>query len=125
MARRSSIKRMRSTYEEVLAADLKAAGVSYGYETEAFPYVVEHKYTPDFVFYHTKILVEAKGYFSGADRGKILRARPAIEAEGWELRFVFQRANNKLNKRSATTYADWCDRYGFVWAQGNVPKEWY
>ncbi len=125
MGRRSSTRVLRSTYEDALAAQLEGSGVSFGYETEAFPYVTTHKYIPDFVFYNTKILVEAKGYFTPADRGKILRARTAIEQEGWELRFVFQRANNRLSTRTKTTYADWCDRHKFAWAEGDIPREWY
>ena len=115
----------RSTYEDKIVEDLKEHGVTFGYETEAFPYIVEHKYIPDFVFYNTRILVEAKGYFTGADRSKILRSMPAIRDEGWDLRFVFMRASNKLNKNSKTTYGDWCDKHGFIWTEGMIPKEWY
>ena len=125
MTRPRSTSILRSGYEDRIKAVLDAECVQYGYETEAFPYVTSHKYIPDFVFYHTKILVEAKGYFTPKDRSKLLKVRPAIEEEGWELRLVFQRANNLLNKTSATTYADWADRHGFVWAEGQIPKEWY
>jgi predicted nuclease of restriction endonuclease-like RecB superfamily len=115
----------RSSYEDKIIASLDAEDIEYGYETEKFPYVVEHLYIPDFVFPQTRILVEAKGYFTPEDRGKILKARPAIDESGWELRFVFQRAANKLNKNSKTTYGKWCDRHGFVWAEGLIPSDWY
>lgn len=117
--------KLRSSFEDTLEETLRSQGVPFGYETEAFPYVKYHKYTPDFVFYDTRILVEAKGFFTGADRSKVLLAREAIEQEGWELRFVFQKPFNKLSKTSKTTYAAWCERHGFVWADTVIPKEWY
>jgi len=41
-----------------------------------------------------------------------------------DIRFVFQNANNKLNKRSKTTYAQWADKHGFPWAHKRIPEEW-
>lgn len=114
----------RSGFEQEIAAQLKLDGVDYEYETEKFVYVKEHTYKPDFIFHNTRIIVEAKGYFLPADRAKSLLVRPIMEAEGWELRFVFANARNRLNARSSTTYADWCDKHGFVWAQGRIPEEW-
>lgn len=114
----------RSGFEDELIAQLRLEGVPFDYETETFVYNKPHKYKPDLVFYEQRLLVEAKGYFTAADRAKSLLVRPVLEAEGWELRFVFERAENFLNKNSNTTYADWCDRHEFVWAQGRVPLEW-
>jgi hypothetical protein len=67
-------------------------------------------------------MIETKGYFTAADRAKhlaIKKQMPKIE-----IRFVFMNAKNKLNKNSSTTYADWCDRHGFKWAEGSVPDSW-
>lgn len=115
---------LRSSFEDRLAAALDAEGIEYEYETKTFSYTVVHKYKPDFVLKKAKLLVEAKGYFTAADRSKCLAARPAIEAAGWELVFVFQRASNKLHRLSPTTYADWCDKHGFRWAEGEIPVAW-
>lgn len=115
----------RSPYEDRIIEALDGSGVDYEYEKHKFPYTVEHWYKPDFSFPRTMVIVEAKGYFTGADRSKALKARPAIEAEGWELRFVFIKASNKLNKNSKTTYASWCDKHGFKWAEGMIPESWY
>lgn len=104
---------------------LKDNKAKYEYESLRFPYIVEHNYIPDFVFPKTRILVEAKGWFTGADRSKILKVRPAIREAGWELRFCFQQPHNKLNPRSKTTYATWCDKHGFIWSELIIPKEWY
>jgi len=115
----------RSTYEYALADVLDKNNVEYGYETERFSYVVKHWYKPDFVFYNTRILVEAKGWFTSKDRTKVLKAREAIEKDGWELRFVFEKPNNKLRPASKTTYALWCEQHGFEWANYYIPEEWY
>jgi len=41
-----------------------------------------------------------------------------------DIRFVFSNSRNKLNKKSKTTYADWCDKHGFKWADKQIPKSW-
>ena len=42
----------------------------------------------------------------------------------YDIRFVFANCKNKIYKGSSTTYADWCKRHGFDWAEKAVPKEW-
>jgi len=42
-----------------------------------------------------------------------------------DIRFVFLRASNKIYKGSKTTYAAWCERHGFEWAEGSIPTDWY
>jgi hypothetical protein len=99
--------------------DLKA---DYTYEAKRFPYTpkVRH-YTPD-VILGNGIIVEIKGYFSTEDRSK----HKLIKAQypEMDLRFVFNNPGNYIRKGSKTTYSDWCDQYGFKWAQGLIPKEW-
>ena len=41
-----------------------------------------------------------------------------------DIRFVFTRSSSKINKGSKTTYADWCSRYGFKYADKLIPEEW-
>ena len=42
-----------------------------------------------------------------------------------DIRMLFQRASNKLSKKSKTSYADWCDKHGVVWAEGDtIPAAW-
>lgn len=124
MPRKRTRSTKRSGFEDTLADQLDKAGAWYAYETERFRYTIQKTYTPDFVLPRSRILIEAKGYFTSADRSKTLAAREAIEEQGWELRFVFQKASNKLNKKSKTTYGDWCDKHGFLWAEGKVPRAW-
>lgn len=109
-------------FELNIAQDLEKRGVPFDYEKVKLTYTVEHTYKPDFGV-GGKVIIEAKGYFTSADRSKLLavkRANPEID-----LRLLFMRASNKLNKESETTYADWADKHGFTWAEGtSVPAEW-
>ncbi len=95
--------------------------MSFDYEARSFPYQRPTKYTPDF-FLPNGIIVEAKGYFKSADRTKHLRVRE--QYPHLDIRFVFQDARKRLGKTSSTTYGDWCDRYGFLWAEKSIPMEW-
>jgi hypothetical protein len=104
-----------------VASALTRAGVHHSYESMKLNYTKECKYTPDFVL-DNGIILEVKGYWIASDRTKHLRVREAHP--DLDIRFVFQRATNTLNKTSKTTYADWCDKHGFLWCQGDIPKEW-
>ena len=41
-----------------------------------------------------------------------------------DLRFVFQNQNNKLFKGSKTTYAQWAEKHGFMFAHRHIPQSW-
>ncbi len=112
----------RSNAEELFADSLTESSITFQYEEFKLPYVVSKHYCPDFFLTDYGFFVEYKGYFKPADRKKhllIKKQHPTID-----LRFVFQNPWNRLNKRSKTTYADWCDRHGFLWAEGSLPKSW-
>ena len=114
--------KFRSQLEENIAKLLDGLGVSFQYESEKLGYTIEHSYTPDFVLPNYTYL-EAKGYWSPADRRKILnvkKANPEID-----LRMVFQSPYNKINKKSKTTYAQWCEKHDIPWSSyQNIPIEW-
>lgn len=114
----------RSGLEEKVADQLKKSGVKYGYETTKIKYVVPekvHTYTPDFVF-PNGLIVETKGRFVAADRKKHLLIQQ--QCPDLDIRFVFQNSNNKINKGSKTSYADWCVKNGFKYADKRIPDEW-
>lgn len=118
----------RSGFEGDIADSLTARGVPFDYESEKIAYEKPARkatYTPDFILIKpddTPMVVEAKGYFRSSDRQK-LRAVKASNPD-LDLRLVFGRAGNRLNKTSATTYAAWAEKYGFPWAEGDIPDEW-
>lgn len=37
---------------------------------------------------------------------------------------MFSRARTPIYKGSKTTYADWCEKNGFQWAEKLIPREW-
>jgi len=112
----------RSGLEHKIAEKLTKQGVAYEYEARRIPYTGKpHSYTPDFIL-PNGIIVEAKGIFSSADRAKHLLIKE--QHPELDIRFVFGYANNKLTKKSKTTYWMWCEKNGFRWASELIPKEW-
>lgn len=113
----------RSGLEEKIAANLKQRGVVVGYETTKISYVVHETrtYTPDWQL-PNGVIVESKGRFTLEDRKKhllIQRQHPFLD-----IRFVFQNSKNVIRKGSKTTYADWCIKNGFLYADKEIPDEW-
>ena len=113
----------RSGLEERVAKELKEAGVKYEYETQKIKYRVEEDrtYTPDFIL-PNGIIVETKGRFMQADRKKHLLIKK--QYPDYDIRFVFQNSRAKLYKGAKSTYGDWCDKHGFIYADKSIPKEW-
>ena len=114
----------RSGLEEDVAKMLTEAGIPFTYEETKIKYIKpasEHQYTPDFVL-DNGIIVETKGRFLIADRKKhilIKRQQPHLD-----IRFVFSNSKQKLNKGSYTTYAQWCVKNGFMYADKTIPEDW-
>jgi predicted nuclease of restriction endonuclease-like RecB superfamily len=115
--------KFRSDYELSVAKYLAEQGVKYEYESEKLSYQPKLKtYTPDFYLPEQDIYVEAKGFFSPADRQKMLLV---IKQNMFcDIRMLFLRASNKLNRSSKTTYGSWCDKHGILWADKTIPLEW-
>jgi len=123
--RRHAIKNgYRSGLEEDLADSLRARGVNFTYEETKIKYIQpasEHQYTADFEL-ENGIIIESKGRFLVADRKKhllIKRQQPHLD-----IRFVFSNSKQRLSKASRTTYADWCTKNGFLYADKEIPEHW-
>jgi len=115
----------KSGLEESISNQIDSKGIKVEYETEKVSYSIpasEHTYHPDFLL-PNGIFVETKGRFVIADRKKHI----LIKAQHPELdiRFVFTNSRNKINKNSKTTYADWCEKNGFKYADKVIPDEWF
>jgi hypothetical protein len=114
----------RSGLEEDVAKMLTEAGVPFTYEETKIKYIKpasEHQYTPDFVL-DNGIIVETKGRFMIQDRQKhllIQRQQPDLD-----IRFVFSNSKQKLSKTSYTTYAKWCEKNKFLYADKTIPETW-
>jgi hypothetical protein len=114
----------RSGLEEAVAADLVGQGVSFTFEELVIPYVKPERparYTPDFVL-ENGIIIETKGRFLTEDRQKHLLIQK--QHPNLNIRFIFSNSKAKISKRSSTTYAMWCEKNGFIFADKEVPKEW-
>lgn len=114
----------RSGLEVKIAEQLKSAGVEVEYETTKIKYVVPeslHTYTVDFVL-PNGVMIETKGRFLLSDRKKhllIQKQHPDLD-----IRFVFSNSKTKISKGSKTSYADWCNKNNFKFADKEVPVEW-
>ena len=140
MSRAKKTRGLRSKLEVKVEDQLIKYGVTYEYEPadKKISYVVpamEHRYTADFVIPRADgsfIYVEAKGIWDYADRYKHLLIRQ--QHPELDIRFVFQRAGQRIRKCSKTTYRDICEGRGravfkdVVWQysdNGIIPREWF
>jgi hypothetical protein len=60
--------------------------------------------------------------FTAKDRRKhtlVKKQHPHLD-----IRFVFTRSNSRLSKQSKTTYAEWCVKQGFLYADKKIPEDW-
>lgn len=114
----------RSGLEEKIAAQLEAAGVPVAFEQYKLRYTIparEATYTPDFLL-RNGIVIESKGIFDVEDRKKHLLIRE--QHPELDIRFVFSSSRSKLYKGSKTTYAEWCEKNGFQFADKLIPAGW-
>lgn len=114
-----------SGLEDEVGRQITACEGKVEYETQQIEYSVparKAKYTPDFVL-HNGIIIETKGVFYVEDRHKHLLIKEQFP--NLDIRFVFTNPNAKLYKKSPTSYAAWCERYGFKYAKKSIPKEWF
>ena len=113
----------RSGLEDDISEQLKGLDVPFKYEQLKIKYQVNEvrTYTPDFELFNG-IIIESKGRFVSADRKKHLKVKEQYPK--LDIRFVFSNSRGKINKGSKTTYAMWCDKYGFKYADKEIPEKW-
>lgn len=125
--RRAIAKGYRSGLEEKISTQIEEAGLTVAYETDKVSYVWPERnarYTPDFrlpkkdgFFY-----IETKGIWTVEDRQKwhlLHQQHPDVD-----FRLLFSNQNAKLYKGSPTTYAAYCEKHGFTYANKTIPQEW-
>lgn len=114
----------RSGLEDKIAAQLRAMGIDPRYEEAVIAYVQparKSKYTPDFIL-PNGIIIETKGRFMTKDRQKHLLVKK--QHPHLDIRFVFSNARQRISKISKTTYAMWCEKHGFLFADRAIPLTW-
>ena len=113
----------RSGLEKDTAAFLKKMKVKFTYEEDKILWE-DYKlrtYTPDFIL-DNGIIIETKGRFVSADRRKhkeIKKQYPNLD-----IRFVFSNSRARLYKGAKSSYADWCEKEGFLYSDKTIPEEW-
>lgn len=113
----------RSGLEDKISKQLQESGVSFEYETLKIQYEVNEtrRYTPDFIL-PNGIIIETKGRFVAADRKKHLLVQQ--QHSDLDIRFVFSNSRAKLSKGAKSTYGEWCEKHGFLYADKQIPEEW-
>lgn len=123
--RQAAIKHgWRSGLEEKVGAFLSEHGVDYDYEEVTLRYEVPARaarYTPDFIL-PNGIIIETKGRWVTADRQKMALIKE--QHPDLDIRMVFSRSKTTISKTSKTTYAMWCVKHGFPYADKFPPREW-
>lgn len=110
--------------ESKIAKELLAQGIDPQFEKVKIRYDIPtkgHTYTADFLL-PNGIVIESKGRFLSKDRQKHILIK--AQCPTWDLRFIFSNPQARISKSSTTTYAAWCERNGFLYAKGSIPKAW-
>lgn len=113
----------KSKLEEKVWSVLKKEFPTVKYEPQRFKFIqpeVERTYIPDFKTGRSNIFIEAKGKLDLETRKKMVWFRdsnPTIR-----IIFLFMNPDNKITKRSKTTYAMWATDNGFEWL--DFRKDW-
>lgn len=114
----------RSGLEEKNMKLLESKGVKAEYEMWRVPYVVpasNHHYTPD-ILLPNGIFVETKGLWESDDRKKHLLIRE--QHPDLDIRLVFSSSRTKIYKGSPTSYAEFCEKHGILFADKLIPVAW-
>lgn len=123
--RQNAIKHgYRSGLEEKIAESLLEKKVEFEYEKVKIHWLdcADRTYTPDFLILSNGIIIETKGRFTTSDRRKHKEIK--FQYPEYDIRFVFSNSRSKLYKGSKSSYADWCDKNGFLYADKDIPDAW-
>lgn len=133
MATKRTNKKKRSSYgqrtgkykSKLEALVAKRLGRKGRYETVRLVYQPPSKsYTPDFVVQRKgrdPLFIEVKGYLRYEDQAK-MRAVKNSNPEA-DIRFFFPKDNKVAG--SKMTNVEWCLKWGFPCAIGEIPDEWF
>jgi hypothetical protein len=116
-------KGFRSGLEQIIAKQIKQARHKLRYETIKIKWIdfSVRSYTPDFVL-DNGIIIEAKGFWSTADRRKHVEIKK--QHSYLDIRMVFENSKRKIRKGSQTTYGGWCEKKEIVFCDRVIPESW-
>ena len=113
----------RSGLEIKVKDYLRERKVRFKYETLKIEWedLMYRTYTPDFIL-SNGLIIEVKGRFTSDDRRKHLAIKK--QHPNLDIRFVFESSKRKLSKGAKSTYASWCERHKFMYADRVIPEDW-
>ena len=113
----------RSGLEIKVKDYLKEHKVKFKYEAIKIEWedLMYRTYTPDFIL-PNGLIIEVKGLFTAGDRRKHLAIKK--QHPNLDIRFVFESSEPKLSKGAKSTYATWCEKNKFLYADRIVPEDW-
>lgn len=109
----------RNAVEKAVGESLIEMGLPHSYESTKLAYVSHHNYVPDFTIEGSHI--EVKGWWPSADRAKLLkviRSNPTVR-----ILMAFENPHLTLNRKSKTTYSEWCAKRGIAWCGLPIPPD--
>lgn len=108
----------RSKLESTVRKSLpRVKGMKVKYEATSLTYVTTHEYIPDFTIELPSgrvLYIEVKGWFRSEDRRKMASVKRHHPDK--DIRLVFSSKNARNAK--------WCEKHGYIFAIGHIPKEW-
>jgi hypothetical protein len=114
----------KSGLELTFAEQATSKGLPFEYEPTRFPYRRPSHYVPDWRIAEG-VYIETKGYLAPFQRQGLL----AFKQEYPQVRILllFGNSQNRLNKKSKTTYGEWATKSGFEWAdiREGLPTHWW
>jgi hypothetical protein len=119
---KQSQPKFRSKFEETIWDAAKRSRKSLIHEPHFIPYTIKGNYLPDFIL-PNGIIIEAKGYLDAGSCRKMLAVKASNPA--LDIRFVFQNANGKRNKRAKLRNWEWAEKHNFPWSEGTIPADWW
>ena len=120
----SDLPKYKSQFEVDIA---KVLGDRAEYEPDKLKFIQPAKnrnYCPDFKI-ADNIYIEAKGRFTFQDMDKMLWVKEQHPDKQFYL--LFMNAKSKIRKGSPTTYGEWAEKKGFIWADWKtqrIPESW-
>lgn len=121
-SKKSRLGEFRSEFEKDVATQLQPFG--FAYEPCQVPYIIERKYTPDFVYEKgdRSYLIECKGYFRAGDTQKYRSVAKSLPEKD-ELIFVLMKPHQRVNRATKSTMAQWCEKNNIKWYCLNTLRE--
>lgn len=114
------VGKFKSKLEHQVAKEL---GKRAKYESERLTYMKPGHYKPDFVYTRkngSKLYIEVKGFLRYDDQVKM----KAVKANNMDLDIRFMFPQDKPVHRSKMLNSEWCQKYGFPYTIGSIPREW-